>query len=110
MPPRVLILAVLALLLVLGADASAATAKRCRAFVVDGLEVTRVRATGATCTDAGRLARAWVRSEDCNPTTGGPEECSLRRSTCTNTEGPGYALTVVCRRASRRVSFRVGPS
>ena len=88
--------------------AAEAAAKRCGGLTESGQQVTVLRATGVGCTNARRLARAWVRSDECNPTVGNPEECIVRRYRCTTTHGPGFSTTVVCRRSGRRVSFRVG--
>ena len=103
---RLPLLACLAIVLVPAADASAAS---CRGFTAEAMEVTRIRATGVGCTEARRQARAWVRSDDCNPVQGNPEECTLRRYLCTTGEDVGYTTPVSCRRSGRRVTFRVGP-
>ncbi len=106
------LLALITLLLGVLASSSAApvSAASCSGFAVDGLEITSLKATGLSCADARRVARAWVRSEDCNPTIGGPEECTTRRYRCRSTEGPGFKTTIACRRSGRRVGFRVGPA
>ena len=103
---RIPILVALAIVLLPPAGASAA---RCPGLTVQGSEVTRLRATGVGCAEARRQAKAWARSDDCNPVSGNPEDCSLRRYVCTTTEGPGFNTSVVCRRSGRRVSFRIGP-
>ncbi len=87
----------------------ASAAVRCRGMTDEGLEITRLRAMGLGCADARRVARAWVRSEECGD-IGNPEECTVRRYLCTRSSGPGFGETVVCRRSSRRVSFRADPA
>ncbi len=88
----------------------ASAAVRCRGMTDEGLEITRLRAMGLGCADARRVARAWVRSEDCNPAIGNPEDCTVRRYRCARTSGPGFGDTIACRRPGRRVGFRVGPA
>ena len=87
-------------------SAAPAAERRCKGMVVDGNRISRLRAVGVGCLTARRVARAWVRSEDCNALIGNPEDCTVRRYRCTMADS-GFGTAVTCRRPSRRVRFRV---
>jgi len=88
------------------AHAATAATRSCGGAAAIDEKVSKIAATGTTCTAARRVVRAWLRSEECF--SGQAEDCDALGYTCTEREtSRAYVSAIACRRGAHRVTWRV---